>query len=272
MTIPSPSPTGATRWTAIVLAGQRPGGDPLAAHFAVATKALIRVKGEPMIGRVLRTLTAVERIGAIVVVARDVAPLRSAPAIAWASDDPRVRFAASAGSIAAGLKDLLGDTGIGWPVLVTTADHPLLTPEMVTTFLDAAEEGDAAVGLVERRTLLARYPANRRTWLRLWKGAYSGANLFAFYSPAVVPLLDDWARVEQDRKKGWRIAAGFGPALLLRVVTRTISIRGALARIGGRYGITIVPVLLPQPEAAIDVDKPDDHAAAEAILAARDAR
>ena len=49
---------GTSSWTAIVLAGSRAGPDRLADHFAAAAKALIPVAGEPMLGRVVRTLLA----------------------------------------------------------------------------------------------------------------------------------------------------------------------------------------------------------------------
>ena len=43
-------------WTALVLAGQRPGVDPVAAHFGLEAKALVPVAGELMLGRVLMAL------------------------------------------------------------------------------------------------------------------------------------------------------------------------------------------------------------------------
>jgi hypothetical protein len=42
--------------TALLVAGRRPGTDPLAAHFGVEDKALIAVAGEPMLSRVARVL------------------------------------------------------------------------------------------------------------------------------------------------------------------------------------------------------------------------
>ena len=44
------------RWTAIVLAGQRPGPDALAVHFGEEYKALVSVGGQPMIARVIAAL------------------------------------------------------------------------------------------------------------------------------------------------------------------------------------------------------------------------
>ena len=44
---------------------------------------------------------------------------------------------------------------------------------------------------------------------------------------------------------------------------------GAVRRLGNRLGVHVRAVVLDQPEAAVDVDKPSDHALAEAILKAR---
>jgi hypothetical protein len=75
--------------------------------------------------------------------------------------------------------------------------------------------------------------------------------------------------VEQDRKKGWRLIARFGPALLLRALTRTITLDMAVRRAGRKLGVTARAIPLADPLAAVDVDKPDDLLIADAVLEAR---
>ena len=53
--------------TAVVLAGTRPEGDPLAREAGVSHKALLDVGGKPMLARVLEALAAVSGIARIVV-------------------------------------------------------------------------------------------------------------------------------------------------------------------------------------------------------------
>ena len=98
------------------------------------------------------------------------------------------------------------DPQIEWPLLVTTADHALLDAATVDEFCNAATGADIAIGVVERNALMRRLPGTRRTWIKFRGGAYTGANLFALRSPAVVPAIHLWRSVEQDRKKGWRVA------------------------------------------------------------------
>ncbi len=256
------------RWTALLLAGQRPGTDPLAAHFGETWKALVPVGGEAMLSRVARTLLDSPSIDRVLVLAQRPEELTARPDTVWLTQEPRIAFGASAASISRSVSAVAG-TAAPWPVLVTTADHALLTPAMVEEFVRGAQGADVSLAVVERRNLLGRYPDNKRTWLKFRGGAYSGANLFALTGERARAALDLWAGVEQDRKKGWKLVAAFGPWLLLRALTRTISLKGGLAAAGRRLGLTAKPVVLSQPEAAIDVDKPADHALAEAILSAR---
>jgi GTP:adenosylcobinamide-phosphate guanylyltransferase len=252
------------RWTAIVLAGQRPGIDALAAHFGMTTKALIPVGGVPMVTRVVETLNACPSIARIVVLTQQ--PERLIDAVAAGGG---AHFSVSSAGISASIAAIAGGDSAPYPVLVTTADHPLLTPEFVEAFLARAGDGDLSIGMVERATMLAAYPDNHRTWLKFADGHWSGANLFALRTPRVSAALALWAEAEQDRKKAWKLFLHFGPWLALRALTRTIGLAAALAQAGIRLGLDARLVPLDDAEAAIDVDKPSDHALAEAILARR---
>jgi molybdopterin-guanine dinucleotide biosynthesis protein A len=257
------------RITAILLAGRRPGTDPLAAHFGVEDKALIEIAGEAMLSRVARTLLRFDRIAEVLVLAQDAHALTSHPHTGWIADEPGIRFENSGSSVAQGIAAVLRRNPNAYPFLITTADNPLLDQRMLDAFADGAAGADVAAALVERRTLLAPYPDSRRTWLPFRKGAYSGANLFWLGSPRAMPLIEVWRAIEQDRKKKWRVIGAFGPLLLIAALLRLFTINQAFSRIGRRYGIKARPVVLPFAEACIDVDKPDDHALVSEILAKR---
>jgi hypothetical protein len=154
---------------------------------------------------------------------------------------------------------------------VTTADHPLLTVEMIDEFVRRAD-GDLAVAMVERQTMLKQFPNAQRTWLRFSDGAWSGANLFALMTQKSSLALDLWAEAEQDRKKAWRLFLHFGLLLAIRALTRTIGLHQAMAKAGKRLGLDARLVPMSDPVAAIDVDKRSDHVLAEKILAERQTR
>ncbi len=251
-------------WTAIVLAGQRPGIDGLAAYFGETYKALVTIGGEPMVTHVVRTISGCPSVAHIVVLAQD--PPVIAAAVAQGGE---AKIIASNAGISASILAVAGTEFAPWPVFVTTADHPLLTPEMVEHFIAQSQSGDLAVGMVERDVILAHYPKNKRTWLKFSDGAWSGANLFALRTEKARAALTLWAEAEQDRKKVWKLFLHFGPWLALRAITRTIGLDHAFALAGIRLGLSAKLVALPFAEAAIDVDKPSDHSLAETILSAR---
>ena len=251
-------------WTALVLAGSRPGTDPFAARYGTDLKALIPIGGVPMVVRPVAALLQAPAIDRVRVLTQQ--PERIGEAL---PNDDRLSIDPSGATIAATLDAILSDPATRYPLLVTTADHALLDPAMIADFCAKAEGADVAIGLVERRALMARLPATQRTWLRFRGGAYSGANLFAFGSAKAAKAVALWRSVEQDRKKGWRMIAALGSAVLLGAVLRLRTLDQTLASVGRRLDISIRKVELDNPIAAVDVDKEADHALVTAIIEGR---
>lgn len=251
-------------FTAIVLAGSRPGRDHFAEQFGNDIKALIAVGGEPMVRRSVRALLESRNVARVVVLTQ--APERIGDVIPakW-----NVTIARSGATIAETMLAICNDPATRWPLLVTTADHALLDPATVDEFCDGAAGADLAVGVVERKVLLQRFPHAERTWLGFRGGAYTGANLFMLASPKVAPAIELWRSVEQDRKKGWRLVALVGPSALLGTLLRLLSINAVLSRVGRKLGLAIRAVPLSNPLAGVDVDKPVDHTLTEDVLAGR---
>ena len=251
-------------WSALLLAGSRPTGDPFAEAMGVRHKALMTVYGEPMVLRPLRTLLANDQVGRIVVLTQNPGDLeRVIP------KDPKTEVRASQRTIAETVEQLIITKSIEFPILVTTADHALLDGQMLSEFMTQAAGADLALGVVERTALEARLPQTKRTWLPFRGGAYTGANLFAFGSIKALSAIEQWRSVEQDRKKGWRVLAALGPALLLGAVLRLRTLDQSVETIARKLGISIRAVVLSNPLAGVDVDKPVDHALVEAILNGR---
>jgi len=259
----------AAKTTAIVLAGSRPGGDPMANSRGLTVKALIPVAGKAMLAHVAEALLDHKSIGNVHVLAQDFTPFWEHSDTSALETNDRVIADVSAATIAVSVDAVLDQDDARFPMLITTADNVLLNGPMIDGFLAAAESSDIAIAVVERDVLLKRYPASQRTWLKLRGGHYSGANLFYFGSPQARQILRYWAEVEQDRKKGWKILTIFGPWLLFLAVTRLLTVDQLAARVGKKLGLTINIVRMAQAEACIDVDKDSDLVMVEQILAAR---
>ena len=250
--------------TAVVLAGSRPGVDPFARSHGTDLKALIPVGGKPMVQRPVDALLASADVDRIRVLAQQPDRIREV-----LPSDPRISIEASGDTIASTLEKLCVDPGTAWPILVTTADHALLTPEMVADFLGKSQGADIAIGAVTRDALMKRLPQTQRTWLKFRGGAYSGANLFLLGGPKIRSTLELWRSNEQNRKKAWRMLltvglfAGLGALLRLRTLQQTLD------SVGRKLNLNIRAVELSDPLAAVDVDKPADHELVTAIIEGR---
>lgn len=257
---------------ALVLAGSRGPEDPVARHAGARHKAFVRVGGVPMLARVVAALRASGRIGPITVCLDEAALAGAAdPALAELLEAGAVDTIAADSTPSRSVVRALRTLARPVPMLVTTADHPLLTAEMVDRFLAAAPaDADLAVALVRASLLRQAYPDTARTYYRFAGGeGYNGCNLFLLRTQAAARVAAFWSEIERHRKRPWRLVAAAGPLTLVQLVLGRLSLDAALRRLSRRTGATVRAVELPFAEAAIDVDKPADLALAEAILRRR---
>lgn len=252
--------------TTLLLAGRRGGRDALARAAGYSHKALMPVAGVPLIARVLDSLRAAEEIGNIVVSIDDAAVLRGVDVAAGL--DVHASRASPAASVADYLRTR-SDTG---PVLVTTADHALLSPDVLAYFCGAARTSaaDVVVGVVTEAVFRAQYPESRRTFVALEGERICGANLFLLRTSAAARAVRFWERAGQFRKRPWRLASLFGVGNLLRFACGRLGRQAAINRVSHVIGARVGIVELPFAAAAIDVDTPHDLATVERILTARD--
>src|SRR5699024_8779791 len=101
------------------------------------------------------------------------------------------------------------------------------------------------------------------------EAAYSGANLFVLASPNALQAVAFWQKVEQDRKRPWRIARRIGLGTLLLYLLHRLTLATALRRLSRIVGASTAAITLAEAWAAVDVDKPADLVLAERILAER---
>lgn len=261
-----PSDEKAAPLTALLLAGRRGGRDALARAAGYSHKALIPVAGVPLIARVLDSLCATEEIGNIVVSIDDAAVLRCVDVATG------LEVHASRASPAASVADYLRTRSDPGPVLVTTADHALLSPDVLAYFCGAARasEADVVVGVVTEAVFRAQYPESRRTFVALKGERLCGANLFLLRTSAAARAVRFWERAGQFRKRPWRLARLFGVGNLLRFACGRLGRQAAIDRVSHVIGARVEVVDLPFAAAAIDVDTPHDLATVERILTVRD--
>ncbi len=253
--------------TALVLAGSRGPGDPLALYANVEHKALIDIGGRSMLQRVIAALDAVPEVTRIVVMIERPDLLDAYPALRAAAQRCALAVLPAAGSPS--LSVLAAIESLGTPLLITTADHALLQPEWVRYFLERTEGADVSAALAGAEAVLGALPQTRRTWLRFADGRYSGCNLFYFATPAGTRVARFWREIESQRKKPINMIRRLGAFTALLYLLRVLSLRGALDRLGRRCDARLQAVTLPFGLAAVDVDKPSDLDLVRDIVAGR---
>ena len=256
----------APRFTALVLAGRRDADDPIAAAAGRSCKVFVEVAGVPMLARVTAALEASRSVGDIFVCIDGSASLDEVPEITAQVREGRLGRLPAGTSPSDSVLSAFDALADRLPLLVVTADHPLLTAGMVDHFCREAAKADAAVAVAQMALVEHAYPGALRTRLRFADGAVSGCNLFAFTTPRARRAPEAWARLERNRKRPWRLVGAFGLVPLLLYLTGRLSLAGAMARLSRALDLEARAIQMPFAEAAIDVDKPADLELAEAIL------
>ncbi|MEE8659495.1 NTP-transf-3 domain-containing protein [Acetobacteraceae bacterium EV16G] len=245
---------------ALILAGSRGGGrDVLERAMQVDQKALLPIRGRPMIDWVISALRASPEISALAISATPTEALR-----ACVGDIPIVEMGhGPSGSVGRALE--IYDT----PLLITTADHPLLRPEWIREFIaQASGDCDFAIAIATRAAILRDVPGTKRTFIRLADIQFSGCNMFYAATPKAKALVQFWQNIERNRKKPWRLALGIGWPVIWDILRRRLTTERLATHIYRLTGATIKFVSINDGRAAVDVDKPSDLALVEEILTA----
>jgi CTP:molybdopterin cytidylyltransferase MocA len=255
--------------TAIVLAGDRTKADSLINHTEAGCKALIDIDGVPMVRRVLDALRDSKVVDKIVMAGPEADEIATdAPLSAWidageiAWREPEISPSTSAYHAMQALDP-------EEPVLLTTADHPLLTAEITDAFgrQSLADDVDVTVGLAPHALVTEAYPGIKKTVLRFSDGEFCGCNLFAFLTPEGRRAARFWRKIEQERKKPMLLIGLLGWWAVIRYRLGMLPLEEALAKLSKRLGLRMRAVILPYANAAIDVDSIADLVLVKGSLA-----
>ncbi|CAA7624275.1 NTP transferase domain-containing protein [Magnetospirillum sp. UT-4] len=248
--------------TALVLAGPRANGDPLARAYDLPHKAVLPVAGRPMGEWVVDALRETPGIGRILVAA-DWRCLGDTMMVG-----KRVVPVAARATIGETVEAVLDV--VPPPLLITTVDHPLLTPTMIAEFLSKVPpDADGAMAVARDEAIRGTYPEARRAYVRFRRARVTGCNLFLMLGSRARRAAGTWTRMDASRRDPAAMMASLGTGSLLLWSLGLLTLEGAARRLSARVGARLAVVEMSAPEAAIDVDGPEDLHLAEAILARR---
>ncbi len=246
------------KFSTIVLAADREGENPVAKAANAPCKVMVPVAGKPMLQRILAALDECPVIEEIV--------LGGPAEEIWRG----ISFTKSLDKPCEWITPDTSPSRSAWrcierietqrPVLLTTADIAFPSSQVFTEFCRRAidREADVAVGLVPYRDVVERFPGVRRTPLKFADGPFCTCNLFAFLTPKGRELILAWRKLEQDRKRPWRLIRVLGLLPLLRYLARRLTTDEIARHVKRKLQIKVAFIRLPFPEAAIDVDTVED--------------
>jgi GTP:adenosylcobinamide-phosphate guanylyltransferase len=245
---------------AIVLAGKRPGKDALAEAAGVACKSFVPIGERPMIHRVLDALATARQVGSQILCGPAQAMIDQEPELKARIESGEVKWMDSHSTPSISTYHALQSIPQNAPILVTTADHALLSPQIVDYFCAEARRvnGDLVVGLTPYEGVVSAFPETKRTAIKFKDGRYSGCNLFGFLNPHAYRAAKFWRQIEHERKRPLKMIRILGWWAVMRYLMGRTSLDQGLEQISRKLQIRVRAILLPFPQAAVDVDTDAD--------------
>lgn len=247
---------------AIVLAGDRGANDPLVQRFdAGGCKALLKIGGVAMLERVLQALRQAQSVQGVAIVGPPREQLANSAAISALLQEGAIEWYPPLVTPSSSAYQALQALPAEQPALLTTADHPLLTAQIIDHFCNAslANSADVCIGLAPYERVHQAVPAMRKTVLRFKDGEYCGCNLFAFLTAKGRSAARQWQQVEQQRKRPLHVMRLLGLKAVCQYALGQLTLAGALAALSKRLELRVSAVLLQDAHAALDVDSIDDY-------------
>ena len=240
---------------AMILAGAPTDmADPLLEGTGVNKKALLPVLGRPMVAYVEEALRASGRVNRIVAVGMD------------DKDDvtfsgPVERIPTKGGiiqNILAAMAHLRETGSTSRYFLEASSDVPLLTPEVVARFVDGclAKGGDLVYAVVEKSCMEAMFPGSARSYAHLRDGYFAGGDMFMVRANLPASAGDPFEELAAQRKNALKMARALGPGLLIKAVFRRLTLAGIEREVSRILKLEGRVLNSPDPEVAMDVDKP----------------
>lgn len=255
--------------TTIILAGGKIEED-LAARTKEKAKAFIKINGKYMVEYVVEALRGSEKIKEIILVS----DLNITPGSVKEKVDKCVQSGSN--MIETLLKGVDAaaahyDNSVE-SVLVVPCDMPLIDKHCAEEFLDNAralyEQKNARIiyGIVEKQNYIRKFPAMKRTYLKLKDGAFCGTGFFYMDREVVKNLKSIFEKISGFRKKPWQAVSMLGFFTIIKLLTRQLTIKDLEEKAEKFLGCASKTVVLRDPVSAVNVDSVEDLIEVEKIL------
>lgn len=240
---------------AVLTAGGIPQpSDPLYPYTQGAPKALLEIAGKPMIQWVIDALESCQAVQGIVVIGLEPgSPISCAKPLVYLPNQGSLLA-----NILAGVDKVTKLDPLTQHVLVASSDIPAVKPHMIEWVIQTALQTDSDLyyNVITRQDMERRFPAARRTYVRLKDQEFCGGDLNLIHVRAVTSDHIFWNKLIESRKNPLKQAWLIGLDVLLLLLLHQITIQDAVAKVSRRVGLNGRALFCPFPEIAMDVDKP----------------
>ncbi len=256
---------------AIVLAGERAESqqqNELLKYANAEAKSLIKIKDRPMIVYVLNALMQSNLIEHIYVIGN---PLLLGKSIELQEllRLNKIEFKPQKTSPVESILSIFEEVKDNSKIFITTSDNVLIKKEWIDYFLKMASESgkDILIGVNNYKDVKAKYPESKRTVLKLNDVSLCFCNLFAIMNSNCKEVIMLWKKVEHVRKNPFKMAMMLMPLYgLILFALGLLTSDKALKIMSKKLNVNIGLIIMPFPEACIDVDKIEDLILVNKIL------
>lgn len=255
-------------------ASRRGVDDPVARLQQKSHKCLVEIDGRVMLERVLEALVDSGCFDRVHVSVDRPDILTATPKMSAWVDGGQVVFVQSRGNLADSVLKAVGEIDKPLPLVITTGDNALHTPEIVRDFVRDlhASNADAVVGLTREDVVLREYANSGLAFHRAKDGGFSSCNLYGLKSEDSLRAVKVFEGGGQFGKRHIRILKAFGLWPFIIYKLKLTDAAGLLDEIGRRLRVGVEISWLDYPWGPIDVDHKHSFDLAEATLAERASR
>jgi len=217
----------------------------------VRNKALIKIKGKEIIRYILEAFSAVEEMGRLAVVG----PVDD---LAFLQDDYGVELIPEGDSILHNILKAQGHLQSSNPLLISSSDIPLLTPEAVRDFLKQCfpYDYDFYYPVVRKEDSEKKIPGAKRTYVKLKEGCFTGGNIFLINPEKLEASAPMVRKFIDSRKNPLKMVSLLGPMFVLLAMSGRVSISQVESRFSALLDVKAKAIISEFAEISFDVDKP----------------
>jgi GTP:adenosylcobinamide-phosphate guanylyltransferase len=258
--------------TILVLAGKRDGRlDPLAQKAGVSHKCRVPIQGKPLLQWVLEAVHDAWSDNAILVSIHDPKAIDDLPIVKELIAAGRMQICEARQNIVESVEEALKVADNPYPLLITTGDNVLVTPEALREIHQSAQDQnvDALFAIAKREHIKAVHDKAQRYFYEFSDLAMANCNGYWMGNDKARHAAEPFRGGGQFIKTKGAILKAFGIINLIRFRMRWWRFDQMLAVVSKRFDVKIAAHIFDDGAYAIDVDNQRTYDIAEMLLAKR---